>query len=135
MRNLITLNLLFISLFLFSQTNYDNRLNVKYSDEYLQNLNQNELKSLEFKLNNLYFIEDNFEKNESLPKLFKINNFTKEIIEEALTNVDFNNFNILNYFVEQNYNTRNYYKIGNTGKTLVVYSVKEYTEKYNNYNK
>ena len=133
MKKIILINLLFLSMFAFSQTDYDPRLNTKYSDEYIQNLSIDKLNSLEFSLDNLFLIEDNFEKNASLPELYKINYSTKEVIETALLNVDFNNFNILEYSFVQNYNTRNYYKIGNTGKTLVILSIKEYAAKLNEY--
>jgi len=133
MRKIIIINLLCISMFAFSQTSYDTRLNVKYSEEYIQSLSVEKLSSLEFSLDNVYLLEDNFEKNENLPELFRINNSTKEIIETPLSNIDFNNFNILEYSYVQNYNTRNYYKIGDTGKTLVILSMKEYVTKLNEY--
>ena len=106
---------------------------MKYSEEYIQSLSVEKLSSLEFSLDNVYLLEDNFEKNENLPELFRINNSTKEIIETPLSNIDFNNFNILEYSYVQNYNTRNYYKIGDTGKTLVILSMKEYVTKLNEY--
>ena len=134
MKNIIILNLLLItSLISFSQKNYDTRLNTKYSDEYLQTLSKDKLNDLEFKLDNIYYIEDDFKKNSGLQELYKINNSTKKIIKQPLTNVDFDNFNILDYHYVQNYNTNNYYKIGDTGKTLVIISVKEYSNKFNNY--
>jgi hypothetical protein len=133
MKKIIVVNLLFVSMFAFSQTSYDTRLSVKYSEEYIQSLSVEKLHSLEFSLDNIYIIDENFEKNESLPELFRINNSTKEIIETPLSNIDFNNFNILEYSFVQNYNTRNYYKIGNTGKTLVILSMKEYVVKLNEY--
>ena len=132
MRNLLLFNLLCFSMLSFAQSNYDARLNAKYTDEYLQNISVEKLNSLEFSLDNIYFIDGNFEKVESLPELYRINNSTKQIIETPLTNIDFNNFNILEYSYEQKYDTRNYYKIGNTGKTLVILSMKEYVEKLNN---
>ena len=133
MRNIFILNLLFISMLSFSQMNYDTRLNTRYSDEYLQTLSENKLRDLEFKLDNVYYIIDDFEKNSGLQELYKINNSTKKVVKQTLTNVDFDNFNILDYHYVQNYNTDNYYKIGDTGKTLVIISVKEYTNKFNNY--
>ena len=133
MRKIIIVNLLFVSMFALSQTSYDARLSVKYSEEYIQSLSVEKLSSLEFSLDNIYIIDENFEKNESLPELFRINNSTKEIIETPLSNVDFDNFNILEYNYIQYYNKRNYYKIGNTGKTLVILSMKEYVAKLNEY--
>ena len=133
MKKIILSNLLFLSVFAFSQADYDIRLNAKYSNEYIQNLSDDKLNSIEFSLDNIYFLEDNLEKNAFLPELYKINNSTKEVIEIPVNNVDFNNFNILEYYYVQYYDTRNYYKIGDTGKTLVILSMKEYTSKLNEY--
>ena len=133
MKKLLIVNFVCISMFVFSQTDYDTRLNAKYSDEYIQNLSLEKLNSMEFSLDNIYFIDKSFEKYESLPELYKINNSTKEIVESPLLNIDFDNFNILEYSYVQYYNKRNYYKIGNTGKTLVILSSKEYVAKLNEY--
>jgi len=132
MKKLVLIIFLYVSIFGFSQNKYNPKLNVKYSDEYLQKLSKDELLTLEFYLDNIYIIENNFKKNKTLPELYKINNSTKQIIKEPLSSIDFNNFNILEYNFTQNYDTRNCYKIGNTGKTLIILSMKEYVDKLNN---
>jgi len=131
MKYILVIFFAFIANISFSQNTFDNRLTDVYSIEYLQSLSENEINVLNYELDHSYFILDNFEKNESLPNLFKRNKLTKEIIETPLTNVDFNNFNVLSYAYEKKYNNRTYYKIGNTGKTIVFYSIKEFTQNYN----
>ncbi len=133
MKRLVLIIFLYVSIFSFSQNKYNPKLNVKYSDEYLQKLSKDELRTLEFRLDNIYIIENNFKKNKTLPELYKINNFTKQIIKKPLSSIDFNKFNILEYNFTQNYDTRNCYKIGNTGKTLIILSMKEYVDKLNKF--
>jgi len=116
---------------IYSQNTINNRLTDIYSTEYIQSLNQNRINLLKYEMKHSYFIIDNFEKNESLPNLYKRNMQTKEIIEAPITDTDLNNFNVLNYAYEKKYNNRTYYKLGNTGKTIVFYSIKEFTKNYN----
>jgi hypothetical protein len=123
--------ILSVSFLSYSQNSFNNKLLVKYNIEYLQSLSETQIKQLEYELTNSYFIIDNFEKSESFPELLKINTQTKEIINEPLTSVDLTNFNVLKYNYQKQYNNRTYYKIGNTGKTIVFYSVKEFSENYN----
>ncbi len=123
--------ILSVSFLSYSQNSFNNKLLVKYNIEYLQSLSETQIKQLEYELTNSYFIIDNFEKSESFPELLKINTQTKEIINEPLTSVDLTNFNVLEYNYQKQYNNRTYYKIGNTGKTIVFYSVKEFSENYN----
>ena len=117
--------------FSFSQSTIDSRLTDIFSTEYIQSLDQNKIRVLEYELDHSYFIIDNYEKNESLPNLYKRNMQTKEVTQETLTTNDLNNFNVLNYTYEKKYNNRTYYKLGNTGKTIVFYSIKEFTQNYN----
>jgi len=131
MRNFFLIITVFFTSYIFGQSTFDNRLTDIYSTEYLQNLDENKINLLEYEIDHSYFIIDNFEKNESLPELYKRNIQTKEIIELPLTNVDLNSFNVLNYAYEKKYDNRTYYKIGNTGKTIVFYSLKEFTKNYN----
>ena len=131
MRFLFIIIIISISSFSFSQSAIDSRITDIYPSEYIQSLDQNRINLLEYELDNSYFILDNFEKNESLPNLYKRNMQTKEIIEVPITENDLNNFNVLNYAYEKKYNNRTYYKLGNTGKTIVFYSLKEFTKNYN----
>ena len=131
MRFLFLIVIVSITNFSYSQSTIDSRLTDIYSTEYIQSLNQNRINVLEYELDHSYFIIDNYEKNESLPNLYKINIQTKEVIEESLTIDDLNNFNVLNYAYEKKYDNRTYYKLGNTDKTIVFYSIKEFTQNYN----
>ena len=76
MKHFLLTLIVFAATILFSQNNYDSRLEVKYSQEYLQNLDEQKIKSLEFELTNSYFIINNNEKSESFPILYKYNNKT-----------------------------------------------------------
>lgn len=120
-----------ITSYSIAQDSYNTRLNEVFETEYIQSLDENNIKTLEFELDHSYFILDDFEKNEYLPELFKRNFSTKEIIEEPISSSDLLNFNVLKYSYKKNYNNRTYYKLGNTGKTIVFYSIKEFTENYN----
>ena len=131
MRLLILIFFVLTASLSFSQNTIDNRLTDIFTSEYIQALDQDRINVLEYELDHSYFIIDNFEKNESLPELYKRNMQTKEIIEQPITSFDINTFNVLNYAYEKKYNNRTYYKLGNTGKTIVFYSIKEFTEQYN----
>ena len=131
MRFLFLIVIVLITNFSFSQSTIDSRLTDIYSTEYIQSLDQNRINVLEYELDHSYFIIDNYEKNESLPNLYKRNMQTKEVTQETLTTNDLDSFNVLNYAYEKKYNNRTYYKLGNTGKTIVFYSIKEFTKNYN----
>ncbi len=131
MRKIFFILIVLASTYSFAQNNIDSRLTELFPSEYIQSLSQERINVLEYELDHSYIILDNFEKNESLPILYKRNMQTKEITTETVTNFDINTFNVLNYAYEKKYDNRTYYKLGNTGKTIVFYSIKEFTKNYN----
>ncbi len=103
----------------------DSRLKAVYSQDYLNSLDSKRIKELTLTLDSSYYIIDNFPKINSIPELKKVDISTKQIINEPIKESDLQNFNIFLYDYKRNYDSRTYYKLGNTGKTIAFYSIKE----------
>lgn len=140
MKNILILVFsLIISSQSFSQYNYfvDERIQNTYSKEIVQELvknNLNEIKWLNWFLDNGYTIMDvGLPKCENLAYLKYINRQTKEIGENVL-DIDFsdmNNFNLFLYNIECNYNKATTYRIGDTGKILIIRARKDLEVEFN----
>lgn len=118
----------------------DERIKAVYEESYIATLeekNPQVLEYLNFSLDNGYFIDESFppDKYETLPELFVIDPATKKVIQESVTGEMIHGINILACRFERADNARTYYRIGDTGKVIVLYSVKELTAKFNEYKK
>ena len=142
-RNIFILYLIVVVSFnnsLFSQENLkiepDSRLYEVLKSSYIENLlhnTPNQIFYFNYLLEHSYIITDfstdkDFEYNE----LRKIDPETKKITNELITNSNLLNFNILKYKCS-NEGKRTYYKIGNTGKMLIMLSNREVTKGFNDY--
>jgi len=135
MKPFFLLIFVFISILAFSQLEYDSKLLVKFDKVYLnQQLidNPNFIKRQNFLVNNSYQIISVIDLKEGghVEKLYKIDNFTKQKVEYIFTNDDFNNFNLFEYYY-QTTKSGTYYKLGDTGKILQVFSTPVITQMYN----
>lgn len=119
---------LILSVSLFSQNKVfvDDRIKSTYSEEtinYLLENNIDEIKWLNWYLDNGYIIKNvGLEKCDRLPYLKYCNRQTKEIGENVL-NIDFsdlNNFNVFLYNTECSYDKPHTYRIGDTGRILII---------------
>jgi hypothetical protein len=125
-----------LSLFSQSTATADSRLSVLYSAEYLNELsasNPQELQYLNWYLDNSYtIVEMGTEKCATLPYLKLFDPATKTIGENA-ENIDVENFNILLYSFERQYDKKSYYRIGDTGYAIILESYKNLAENFNNH--
>ena len=113
----------------------DERLLERYNQEYLTNLSQNSpitLELLNFSLDNVWYItDDNAFVDKTLPYLYFVDVNTGKESQQRVNDINDASFNIVNYYYEQDYARPTAYRIGNTGKVLVIRSVKDITLMYN----
>lgn len=134
---ILLLTLILIGFGVFSQTlPIDSRLYARYSEEELQNMQQNNPEDLEY-FN--WFVENSYVIKTvanpgtlDYPKLRYLDNETKSVGCEV-TEFNADNFNIMEYAVNVEPKKSVAYVIGNTGKVLVFYSKEYLTELYNEY--
>lgn len=139
---LLVFILFFTSVITFAQE-FNQKLLVKYDESTLTELKKNN--SVEFEYLNLYvtracFFKDLPEKEIKYTELKKIDINTGEVIENyELSEEDINNFNPFLYNIKLDYDWNTYYKVGKTGKMLLVWAEKDIRNeagnivRYNNY--
>ena len=125
---LLLIGAIFISTYSFSQQ-VDSRLNAVYSPEEIIHLKQSSpdaISYFNFYVNNSYIITDFVaDKPMDYEELHKINHRTKEVLTDQITTGDLVDFNPYLFSCTPDQNNRKYYKIGNTGKLLIMLSRKE----------
>jgi hypothetical protein len=113
----------------------DERLLVRYDNEYLQNLSQNSPETLEllnYSLDHAWYVEKGLEeKYSTIQELYFMDTEIGEKSKLSVKSVNFENINIFNYYFEQGLNNRTYYKIENSGIVIGFYSLSEMAEMYN----
>jgi len=123
---------------LMSQQNIyaDSRLSEVYDHDYINDLmhnNPQELEYLNWYLDNSYeIVFAGLEKCEQMPYLKHMNPENKSTGENVMS-FDEENFNIFLYSFERQYDKKSYYRIGNTGYTLVLESHLKLAENFNKY--
>ena len=134
--------LFFTSVITFAQE-FNQKLLVKYDEATLTELKKNNL--VEFEYLNLYVtracsFKDMPDKDIKYTELKKIDINTGEVIEDyELSEEDINNFNPFLYNIKLDYDWNTYYKVGKTGKMLLVWAEKDIRNeagnivRYNNY--
>lgn len=114
----------------------DPRLDAVYSEEYLQDLTDKYPQDLVYKnwyLDNSYTIMMlDMEKCEQMPFLKHLDPVNK-IIGNNVEDVDVVNFNIYMYHIQRQYDRDVYYRIGNSGKALILDSGLNLAKKFNKY--
>lgn len=113
----------------------DERLSVKYSQNYISTLLENNpemINYLNFTLDNsCYFVSDGNEKFVASQQLKLFDNSLKTVIDVPVNSVNKSDFNILKYDIQLNYTQRTAYRIGNSNEVVVFYSSKEMADRYN----
>ncbi|MDY0141340.1 MAG: hypothetical protein RBR97_05550 [Bacteroidales bacterium] len=126
-----------VSVFALAQSiTPDPRLEAVYSEEYLQDLANNYPNDLMYKnwyLDNSYTIlQVDMEKCEQMPFLKHLDPVNK-IVGNNVEHVNEENFNIYMYHIEQQYDRGVSYRIGNSGKALILDSGLNLAKKFNKY--
>ena len=123
--------LVVFSMTAFSQQTIDNRLLAKYSQAELRKMQQDNPEQLDF-LN--YYVEhagyivDMPDKPIQYTDLVRLSDHSKSISLGELTN-----FNPYLYNCKNLQDKNSYYKVGNTGKLLIMVAMKNLQTQYNNY--
>jgi hypothetical protein len=114
----------------------DARLDVVYSEDYLQNLTDNNPEKLEYMnwyLDNSYFIiNGDIEKSSQFPYLKHYDPSTKTV-GENVQSINETDFNLYLYDFRRKLEGRTSYRIGDTGLIIVFESHKKLAEKFNKY--
>lgn len=128
----------FLSGTLYAQSSVepDERLYVAYSESDLIQLKQNSpatIDLLNFKLDNSWFIveEELMTKVGNSPYLYYLDTETGQASTQMVEEINLDNLNIAEYYIEADYNRRVFYRIGNSGLVLGIYSSKEFVKLYN----
>ena len=141
---------LFIFIFFFTSVitfaqEFNQKLLVKYDEATLTELKKNN--SVEFEYLNLYVtracsFKDMPDKDIKYTELKRIDINTGEVIEDyEVSEDDINNFNPFLYNIKLDYDWNTYYKVGKTGKMLLIWAEKDIRNeagnivRYNNYQK
>ena len=118
-----------------NETKPDERLYVKYSQNYISNLLENNpemINYLNFTLDNsCYFVSDGSDKFVASQQLKLFDNNLKTLIDIPVNSVNKSEFNVLKYDIQLNYTQRTTYRIGNTNEVVVFYSLKEMADRFN----
>ncbi|HOY40086.1 MAG TPA: hypothetical protein PLK75_12380 [Bacteroidales bacterium] len=114
----------------------DPRLKAIYSEDNLQQMKINtpvQLDVLNFNLDHSWFIVEDaiFDKVKDSPYLYYVDPETGFQSENKVTSIDFSSVNIALYWVDQQYDRRVFYRVGDTGIVLGFYSSKEMVTMYN----
>lgn len=115
----------------FSQQTIDNRLLAKYDQAGLQKMQQDnpdQLDFLNYYVEHAGYIVDMPAKPIQYTDLVRLNDNSKAISSNELTN-----FNPYLYNCKNLQDKNSYYKIGNTGKLLIMVAMKNLQTQYNNY--
>lgn len=117
-----------------SQNQYDARLLSRFTAEELTAAQANDQQFIQrhlFELDYGYEILDILpEKAQSLEPLKYFNGHTEEVLNEV-ESLDDVSFNLFEYCYERDLEGSRYYKIGNTGKVLHVFSSNQLVKLYN----
>ncbi len=138
MKKLLFLTALFIGSVAFSQTTYNPKLLLKFDRSYLESQvtnNPHFIKRQNYIVENSYTIIDEIDipQNVDVKELQVFDNKNKVYINSEINNSDLDDFNIYKYKTQPGEKTDSYYKIGNTGKVLVVFSMQKQAQLYNQY--
>ena len=114
----------------FSQQTIDNRLLAKYSQADLQKMQPDQLDFLNYYVEHASYIVDMPNKPIQYTDLVRLSDNSKAISAGELTN-----FNPYLYNCKNLQDKNAYYKIGNTGKLLIMVAMKNLQNQYNNYKK
>jgi hypothetical protein len=134
---LLILFLFTLSIHAYSQDypEIDQRLKVKYSPEDIARIQATQPLLLQYETYKLdhswYFIELEIDSDKPLPMLFNMD-YTTKSKSDLVVEIDVDNFNILNYYIEPRIDLPVVYKIGNTGLALVIIPEKKLAENFNN---
>lgn len=123
--------LVVFSMTAFSQQTIDSRLLAKYSQTQLQKMQQNnpdQLDFLNYYVKHVASIIDMPDKPIQYTDLVRLSDNSKNISLSELTN-----FNPYLYNCKSLQDKNSYYKIGNTGKLLIMVAMKNLQTQYNNY--
>ncbi len=112
----------------FSQQTIDNRLLAKYDQASLQKMQPEQLDFLNYYVEHAWSIIDMPNKPIQYTNLVRISDNSKAISSGELTN-----FNPYLYNCKNLQDKNSYYKIGNTGKILIMVAMKNLQNEYNNY--
>ena len=128
--------LLLVALAGFSQqTEPDSRLLSRYDAGYLQQLKENSPRTLEilnYSLDNAWYVfTADSDKAEGLPELYFIDESTGKFGNLRVEKINPQNMNIYDFYFEQGYENRTFYRIGDSDMVLGFYSLKEMAEKFN----
>ena len=114
----------------------DSRLSEIYDQDYLNNLEQNNPQNLEYLnwyLDNSYkIVYAGIDKCKQMPYLKHLNIETK-LPGENVSSINEENFNILIYSFEREYDKISHYRIGDTGYAIVFESHIKLAENFNKY--
>ena len=117
-----------------NENSIDYRLLVRYSAAEISQLKTQNPQDYNWQLwlldNSFEFIDVKPAKSQNLPELKHFDYNTKSIGDNVEI-IDFNNFNIHDYYYERHQDKPSLYKIGNTGKIISFHSYKKLTQEYN----
>jgi len=121
MKNLLTLIFVATVAFAYGQTDYDNRLLAKFSEERIKELQQTQPQIIEYWT---YYLDESYQivgtaDGKTLPS------------EKTIKIKDFNNLNILELDVQMDRSMSKSYKIKSTGEYLVLLSNEAFSAKFN----
>ncbi len=134
----LTFSLIFMTVVILcaQSTHVDSRLDAVYSEDYINNLIENnpqQLKYLNWYLDNSYTIVTvGLEKSEYMPYLKHLDPLNK-IVGENVESIDQEDFNIFMYQFDRGYDKKAYYRIGNTGTAIVLESKLKLAKNFNTY--
>ena len=122
---------IFMSIATFAQTEIDSRLYAKYDKAYLEKLSQEnpqQLEKMNFFVKNAGYVIDMPDKPVEYKELVRLSDNSKNITLDEIKN-----FNPYLYSCKNDISRTTYYKIGNTGKLLIMRSLQELNRMYDNY--
>lgn len=111
----------------------DARLYARYSSEYLAEIQQSNpgvIDLMNYRLDFSWEIVEIGPKVSEYPELRRFNASTKTI-GSVFSSTDMAGFNIMEWNTESFYDKRNFYRLGDTGKVLVIFSEKEVADSFN----
>lgn len=116
----------------------DKRLKAIYSETDLirmQTHNPETIDLLNFQLDNSWFIagEEILPKVQDAPYLYYLDKETGQASDIRVEQIDPNNLNVAEFYIEKDFNRHVFYKVGNSGTIIGFYSTKEFAKIYNNY--
>ncbi len=122
---------IFLSIATFAQSEIDPRLYAKYDKAYLEKLSQEnpqQLEKMNFFVKNAGYVIDMPDKPIEYKDLVRLSDNSKNITMDEIKN-----FNPYIYNCKNDVSRTTYYKIGNTGKLLIMRSLQDLNRMYDNY--